>query len=259
MPAPPMCQTPLPPPSLHARVISAREQDGRPKSCSGSALQAEETVRRTTSLFFLRAHRSAHRRDAKTPSKGSAMCSPQWPAGAVNWGGAARQGSEKPGSEKQRYGSHQQQQPASTSTSSQKKKSTQENAPEPACHSYAKTVRAVLTTPGHAPLLRSVPVSGEVLRRTGGLLGVGRAPAGFVGPGVTTCGGGADLRKVGSKLLACSGRAGCASGCAMGASAGRLQAEVGKNGKVREPRPVWGWWMRSAQRPALSLHGVCLF
>lgn len=140
-----------------------------------------------------------------------------------------------------------------------KKKSTQENAPEPACHSYAKTVRAVLTTPGHAPLLRSVPVSGEVLRRTGGLLGVGRAPAGFVGPGVTTCGGGADLRKVGSKLLACSGRAGCASGCAMGASAGRLQAEVGKNGKVREPRPVWGWWMRSAQRPALSLHGVCLF
>ena len=72
------------------------------------------------------------------------MCSPQWPAGAVNWrGGAARQGSEKPGSEKQGM--------AHTSTSSQpasqqqqpikkEEKCTQENAPEPACHSYAKTV-----------------------------------------------------------------------------------------------------------------------
>lgn len=46
----------------------------------------------------------------------------------------------------------------------------------------------------------------------------------------------------------------------MGASARAfLQAEVGKNGKVREPRPVWGWWMRSAQRSALCLHGVCFF
>jgi len=255
-----MCQTPLPPPSLHARVISAREQDGRPKSCSGSALQAEETVRRTTSLFFLRAHRSAHRRDAKTPSKGSAMCSPQWPAGAVNWRGGRTAGQRKTGQRKARYGSHQ---PAATSQQQQqqqqpKKKSTQENAPEPACHSYAKTVRAVLTTPAHAPL-RSVPVSGEVLRRTGGLLGVGRAPAGFVGPGVTTCGGGADLSKASSNCLRAAGELACARGCAMGASAGRLQAEVGKNGKVREPRPVWGWWMRSAQRPALSLHGVCLF
>lgn len=141
MPAPPMCQTPLPPPSLHARVISAGEQDGGLKSCSSSALQAEETVRRTTSLFFAR-HRSAHRHDAKHQAK-EAPCAV--PAGAVNWRGGRTAEQRKTGQRKTRYGSHQQ-----SASSSSQKKSTQENTPEPACHSYAKTVRAVLTTPDDA-------------------------------------------------------------------------------------------------------------
>lgn len=110
------------------------------------------------------------------------MCSPQWPAGVVNWRGGPHQSSEKPGSEKP---SSEKQGMAHTSTSTtSQKKSTQENAPEPACHSYAKTVRTVLT------LLRSVPVSGEVLRRNGRFAGGWSRPGGVRGARVTTCGGG---------------------------------------------------------------------
>lgn len=67
-------------------------------------------------------------------------------------------GQRKTGQRKVRYGSPQQAAPASAQKK-KKKKSTQENAPE-LLVICAKTARAVLTTPGHAPLLQSVPVSG---------------------------------------------------------------------------------------------------
>lgn len=76
------------------------------------------------------------------------MCSPQWPAGAVNWRGARTAGQRKTGQRKARYGSHQHQQPASSSSQLKKKKKarkkTLRNLP------VIVTVRAVLTTPSAA-------------------------------------------------------------------------------------------------------------
>lgn len=78
------------------------------------------------------------------------MCSPQWPAGGRQLEGGPHGRAAKNRAAKNKVWLTPAAATSSSSSQKKKKKSTQENAPEPACHSYAKTVRAVLTTPDDA-------------------------------------------------------------------------------------------------------------
>ena len=87
-------------PSFASRMSNRRERARwRAERCSNSALPAAKTVRRTISPF-LRAHRSAHCRDANTEQRKrhvqSSMASGRHQLGKEG----GQQGSKKPGSEK---------------------------------------------------------------------------------------------------------------------------------------------------------------
>lgn len=120
-----------------------------------------------------------------TPSKGNAMCSPQWPAGTVNWRGgrmARMAGQRKTGQRKVRYGSPQQAAPASA----QKKKKEKKHARKcsgTACHMREDGAGSFDDARPRPSAAERASIGGRCLGEREGLLGLVEARRGFVGPG----------------------------------------------------------------------------